>query len=171
MKLPKVEMRHLGASSRSEAREKGLTQYWTGKPCNRGHVAARSTISAGCMECHRIKVNIRRKANKEIGRRHNKRMYAKYKHKYIVYNRNRRARLAGAPGTHTREDILKLFDNQDGLCNNPACKVGLVQGYHVDHMVPVSRGGSNDPGNLQLLCRSCNDSKGTKTPEEWYGCP
>lgn len=32
----------------------------------------------------------------------------------------------------------------------------------IDHIHPVSLGGSDDPVNLQTLCRSCNCSKGAK---------
>ena len=32
----------------------------------------------------------------------------------------------------------------------------------VDHIHPVSLGGTNDPSNLQTLCRSCNCSKGAR---------
>lgn len=38
-----------------------------------------------------------------------------------------------------------------------------------DHVVPVSRGGSNDPSNLATACVPCNRSKGGKTVEEWRG--
>lgn len=32
----------------------------------------------------------------------------------------------------------------------------------VDHIVPVSRGGTNDPENLQTLCARCNRAKGSR---------
>ena len=37
-------------------------------------------------------------------------------------------------------------------------------GYEIqiDHIHPVSRGGTSDYSNLQVLCRSCNMSKGAK---------
>lgn len=37
----------------------------------------------------------------------------------------------------------------------------------LDHVIPQSRGGSHEPSNLVTACRSCNSSKGAKTPEEW----
>ncbi|MFJ4926840.1 HNH endonuclease [Streptomyces sp. NPDC088736] len=33
----------------------------------------------------------------------------------------------------------------------------------IDHIVPVSRGGTNTAANVQPLCSTCNTSKGTKT--------
>ena len=34
--------------------------------------------------------------------------------------------------------------------------------FEVDHIIPVSRGGTNDYENLTLACRWCNRSKGAK---------
>lgn len=39
--------------------------------------------------------------------------------------------------------------------------------FDVDHVIPVSRGGGNDPLNLVLACQPCNRSKGAKLLREW----
>lgn len=35
-------------------------------------------------------------------------------------------------------------------------------GLHVDHIIPVSKGGKSIPSNLQVLCSKCNGSKSNK---------
>lgn len=37
------------------------------------------------------------------------------------------------------------------------------------HVMPISRGGSNDPENLATACAPCNRSKSNRTPQEWRG--
>ena len=37
----------------------------------------------------------------------------------------------------------------------------------VDHVKPKARGGSNDVSNLAVACRSCNQSKGDRSPLRW----
>lgn len=37
----------------------------------------------------------------------------------------------------------------------------------MDHVVPVSKGGTNDAENLVPACSSCNSSKGVKAVDEW----
>lgn len=37
-----------------------------------------------------------------------------------------------------------------------------------DHVIPLARGGTNDPTNLVTSCNSCNSSKGMLTVYEFY---
>lgn len=76
--------------------------------------------------------------------------------------RNRRARKKLAVGTHTKEDINNLLNLQKKKC--AVCKKPISDCYHVDHVVALSKGGSNDRYNLQLLCPPCNLSKHDKDP-------
>lgn len=52
-----------------------------------------------------------------------------------------------------------LWGQQLGCCATPGCDAVLCDGFHFDHIHPVSRGGDNDPDNIQLLCPRCNLSK------------
>lgn len=77
----------------------------------------------------------------------------------------RLARKANAEGSHTAGDILDLLESQDGLC--AYCECALDESYHVDHMTPLSRGGSDYPENLAITCPDCNLRKSNKTAEEY----
>ena len=35
-------------------------------------------------------------------------------------------------------------------------------GLHIDHIIPVSKGGKSIPSNLQVLCSKCNGKKSNK---------
>ena len=37
--------------TRQEAMQRGLKNYFTGKPCKKGHVAKRYTSASKCVEC------------------------------------------------------------------------------------------------------------------------
>lgn len=82
-----------------------------------------------------------------------------------AHSRNRRARLAGAEGCHTAADVSRLLKLQRGEC--AGCRVSIAGGFHIDHITPLARGGTNWPNNLQLLCADCNWRKHAKDPITW----
>ena len=49
------------------------------------------------------------------------------------------------------------------LSTNPVCAIcGQRPATTIDHILPVSRGGTDDPANLQPACWPCNQRKGTR---------
>jgi 5-methylcytosine-specific restriction endonuclease McrA len=41
---------------------------------------------------------------------------------------------------------------------------------HIEHVVPISQGGTHTLGNIVPACQACNYSKRAKPVEEWYRC-
>lgn len=99
-------------------------------------------------------------------RRYGKRWRRLNREACLVRGRNYRARKLRAPGTHSAKDVEAKLELQGGLCYY--CFRDLEQtGYHVDHKIPLVRGGSNWPANLAIACPPCNLSKCAKTPAEF----
>lgn len=116
-------------------------------------------------EKHSTLVNGWRRANPDRTAAIGKRSRIANADKYRVYRHRRRALERAAEGDFTQQDIDKLLAQQQGLC--VYCRCDIFATYEVDHIVPLSRGGSNWPHNLQLLCRHCNAAKGDNTHEEY----
>lgn len=61
-----------------------------------------------------------------------------------------------------RERIFKRDGNKCTVC-------GSTRNLHIDHRVPISKGGTSDDDNLRLLCEKCNTTKGNKDDDSWAG--
>ena len=86
-------------------------------------------------------------------------------HRKIIAH-NRRARITGAGGKLSKDVIEMLLIAQRGEC--VFCHAHLRRvGYHLDHIDPIALGGANSDSNVQLLCPSCNYSKGSKNPIDY----
>lgn len=84
---------------------------------------------------------------------------------YRIYAQNRRARKRSQAGQLSSDIADRLMKLQRGKC--AACKSPMNGLHELDHVVPLAAGGEHADGNLQLLCRSCNRSKGTKHPVDF----
>ena len=79
----------------------------------------------------------------------------------LYLNLRRRAIKMNADGSHTQEEWELLKAQYNYTC--PACKkkepeIKLTE----DHIVPLSKSGSDNIENIQPLCKTCNSKKHTK---------
>jgi HNH endonuclease len=67
-------------------------------------------------------------------------------------------RVAQNPRYIPQQVKLEVFHRDKGRC----VKCGSSQQIEFDHIIPVSLGGSSTANNVQLLCQSCNRTKGNR---------
>lgn len=206
---------------RKEARNQGLSHYFTGIACVRGHICERSVKSKKCVQCNRDRVRKWQRENpdkiaqqrdrnresiNQSCRRSRQKKLEKYrlKHaewvaqnpekaassarasrakkpeKYRALHREwsaknkdkvaanakiQQARRRAATGKFSKQDVASIMAAQRNKCAYfKVCGIGFrsKDQYHIDHILAVSKGGTSDPSNIQILCPDCNRRKGAK---------
>ena len=62
----------------------------------------------------------------------------------------------------TKELRRQIIRRDKFTCQNCGKYMPDEVGLHVDHIIPISKGGKTVPSNLQVLCSKCNGSKSNK---------
>jgi 5-methylcytosine-specific restriction endonuclease McrA len=72
------------------------------------------------------------------------------------------AKRRSSVGKHTAKEIEGILYGQNYRCMY--CKSCIEDSHHLDHIIPVSKGGSSWSVNMQALCQSCNRRKWASNP-------
>ena len=98
---------------------------------------------------------------KEGVREYKKAWNEKNKERITFLRQRRRARERDADGSHTQkqwEDLKNQYSYMCLCCKKYEPEISLSQ----DHIIPISKGGSDYIENIQPLCFECNNRKNTK---------
>ena len=106
--------------------------------------------------------------NKEKFNKQNKEYKQNNPHKGREYNRKRRAlKKASIHKPYTEDQVLKLYGAACHICKKPVNlsanrspgAPGWEQGLHIDHVIPLSRGGADTIDNVKPAHGLCNIQK------------
>jgi len=188
-------VRHMTVLPADRAEVIGSRFFYSGKPCPYGHRGERYVSGNARVECMLAKTIRNRDKKKEYNARKYRenptryvesikawvasnparikekaaRFYERHPEAKRAQTQRDRARRKGVEGRFSAADIRRLRERQRNRC--ACCKAPFTKvkknAFHVDHIMPISGGGTNWPHNLQLLCPTCNLKKGAKDPIEF----
>ena len=83
--------------------------------------------------------------------------------KYSLYANKRRAlKVKATLHEFSKKELIdrmSVFEFKCAYCNGPF--------EHIDHVIPLTKGGPHCPSNLRPACRKCNCSKNNKLLKDW----
>ena len=135
----------------------------------RKHDATRGRIkSCGCLlKLARFPIRIKKVKTAEdtekkrlCANRQGREWRMRHKEQWSIINRNQRHKRRALGNINFNEWIAKvmMLGNKCQKCSKTEPEIKIT----IDHIVPVSKGGTNHIGNLQPLCFICNVKKGNK---------
>lgn len=185
-----VEKKYLHIMSKRDAESVGSIFFMSYRPCKNGHWSERRTASSMCVECEIAarKTEQSKKYQKDYAASNPQKVLS-YCAKYRNANRQRRNANNARWAEENREAVratsknighkrrckkssgvtgkeLKAWqDRQKKVCY--WCSRSCKKAFHIDHYVPLSKGGEHKLENLVIACPKCNLTKSAKDPFEF----
>lgn len=106
-----------------------------------------------------------RESNKEHSKEYDRRYHAAHPDAYSIHRNTRKARKLSAVS-----DDPSIIAQHVNRAKNSCywCGARLYgRKYHLDHVIPLSKGGNHTASNIVKSCPHCNMSKNDKLPGEW----
>lgn len=178
------------SSARKEAMINGDKQYLSATICPKGHIGYRYTSSASCAKCmHDFMSSEERK---EYDRKYADENADAIKARSSAYLERNRARIYAAQRAWEKKNPEKVKATKhnykikrrakessgistrelsDWACSQAKvcywCLTKCENEYHIDHYVPLAKGGKHEIDNLVIACPTCNMRKNAKDPYEY----
>jgi hypothetical protein len=92
-------------------------------------------------------------------RQHSRKQYRKTPHGKMVvrvHNHRRRALKRNLGGSHTAQELKDQMNRQKSKCFYCKKKINKNDKWHADHIVPLSKGGTDNIENIVIACPTCN---------------
>lgn len=88
------------------------------------------------------------------------------------HSQKRRCEKKGVATDYTFQELTTTFNGACFYCNMPIVRrkserTNSLPLAHLDHYIPLSKGGLNTLDNVVWACQPCNNKKGAKLPEEF----
>jgi len=144
--VDKGDTLYVSAATRQKRfREKNKSKFYDVCSCG----AEKAIRSSHCSKCA---CTLKRQENNPTWK-------GGYEHK-LKLNRERvlKVKVLGSHSPQEWNDLKVMYNFMCLCCKKQEPDVTLTR----DHIIPISKGGSNDISNLQPLCKSCNSRKYNK---------
>lgn len=164
--------------NRAQAKERGQSSYYTGKPCKHGHIAKRWTLDGTCSECKALRNKDWWDNNKERGREliYKWRKDNLEKHREMINKavKGWEKKNPGKRNSYTANRRAKIIDATPAWADISAIQDLYIkankQGLQVDNIIPLNHPmvcGLHVETNMQLLSPLENQIKSNKFKEEY----
>ena len=162
--------------SREEAKAKGLTRYFTGEKCSKGHIDEKLVSNWTCITCKQLREKEWREKNYEKRIIQCRKSGSKWRETHFEEDKLRRKnwkknnigyvlfndakQRAKIETTLSDEELKRGYETYERMHNlNLICQERL---FCVDHIIPLSKYGLHHPNNLRITTIKENSRKGNK---------